>query len=157
MNEYWVQGFMRKCAEAGVDPDALIKEAVRGDQLARLLEATAVGGYSTERALASTILKHLKSVLSLGVDDVGRSFPMSQAATRGAAAKVLKPGDTASRLGLVRGKDVFPQVNDAAESIRNLYLQRRPIFGEQNSVNTISKLAPQARDESFALGKRLGI
>lgn len=37
MNEAYVQGFIQKCAEAGVDPEVLVKMAVRGEQLGRLL------------------------------------------------------------------------------------------------------------------------
>jgi hypothetical protein len=38
MNEHYAQGFIQKCAEEGVDPEQLVKTAVRGDQLARLID-----------------------------------------------------------------------------------------------------------------------
>ena len=37
MSEAYIRGFMDKCAEAGVDPEALVKLAGRGDQTQKLL------------------------------------------------------------------------------------------------------------------------
>jgi hypothetical protein len=39
MNEHYVQGFIQKCAEAGVDLEQLVKVAARWDQVGRLLHA----------------------------------------------------------------------------------------------------------------------
>ena len=37
MNNAYAQGFIQKCAEAGVDPEQLVKTAVRGDMLGKLM------------------------------------------------------------------------------------------------------------------------
>ena len=42
MNEAYAQGFIQKCAEAGVDPEQLVKMAARGDQAYNLLRILGV-------------------------------------------------------------------------------------------------------------------
>jgi hypothetical protein len=44
MTDAYTQGFLAKCAEAGMDPDKLVKAAARFDQLARLLKPTLARG-----------------------------------------------------------------------------------------------------------------
>ena len=48
MNEHYVQGFIQKCAEAGVDPAVLVKAAVRGDFAGRAIQALSSAGPGME-------------------------------------------------------------------------------------------------------------
>jgi hypothetical protein len=47
MNDYRV-GFNDKCAESGVDPEVLLKTAVRGDQLERVLRKMIAYGHKSK-------------------------------------------------------------------------------------------------------------
>jgi hypothetical protein len=51
MNDNYVQGFIQKCAEAGVDPEELVKRAARGDQAYGLLKLLGIRGEKAIRTL----------------------------------------------------------------------------------------------------------
>ena len=55
----FAQGFVEKCAQYGVNPELMFKEAAKGEQLAKLLNST-VG--KADESLASTAVSFLADV-----------------------------------------------------------------------------------------------
>ena len=71
MNEHYVQGFIQKCAEAGVDPAVLVKAVVRGDFAGRAIQALSSAGPGMESLMpkvraeggAQELARYLKVLL----------------------------------------------------------------------------------------------
>lgn len=101
----YLQGFMAKCAECGVDPQVLVKRSARGEQLMRLLTQASPEVATPARMLLRNVEQTAPATLGSAasrLDRANRIASMTASNVRGGAA-----GRFASHLGVHRANPVL--------------------------------------------------